>query len=76
MRYIFAALVALSTIPSSSWAQPVESESGVAVEEGRRYQGRSSASAQCRELRRACLYKEELGEVGMGNCRRYRELCR
>ena len=31
---------------------------------------------QCRELRQACLHKEELGEQGMGNCRRYRELCR
>jgi hypothetical protein len=26
-------------------------------------------------LRQACLHKEELGEQGMGNCRRYRELC-
>jgi hypothetical protein len=32
--------------------------------------------ARCRELRQACLHKEELGEQGMGNCRRYRELCR
>ena len=31
---------------------------------------------RCRELRQACLHKEELGEQGMGNCRRYRELCR
>ena len=31
--------------------------------------------ADCRELRAACLHKEELGETGMGNCRRYRELC-
>ena len=26
----------------------------------------------CRELRAACMHKEELGETGMGNCRRYR----
>jgi hypothetical protein len=38
---------------------------------GNRYGG-----GQCRELRQACLHKEELGEQGMGNCRRYRELCR
>jgi hypothetical protein len=31
--------------------------------------------AECRELRAACMHKEELGENGMGNCRRYRELC-
>lgn len=30
---------------------------------------------QCRELRAACMYKEDLGEVGQGNCRRYRENC-
>jgi hypothetical protein len=30
----------------------------------------------CLQLRQACLHKEELGEEGMGNCRRYRELCR
>ena len=29
----------------------------------------------CRELRAACMHKEELGETGMGNCSRYRELC-
>ena len=31
---------------------------------------------ECGQLRQACLHKEELGEEGMGNCRRYRELCR
>jgi hypothetical protein len=30
----------------------------------------------CRELRAACLNKEQRGEVGEGNCRRYRRLCR
>ena len=30
----------------------------------------------CRELRAACMHKEELGEEGMGNCRRYRSMCR
>ena len=29
----------------------------------------------CRELRAACMHKEEMGETGMGNCRRYREMC-
>lgn len=31
---------------------------------------------RCERLRRACLFKEERGEVGEGNCRRYREECR
>jgi hypothetical protein len=29
----------------------------------------------CERLRRACVYKEYRGEVGEGNCRRYREQC-
>ena len=29
----------------------------------------------CERLRRACTYKEERGETGYGNCRRYREEC-
>jgi transposase len=40
------------------------------------YRGERYGGARCRELRLACLHKEELGEQGMGNCRRYRELCR
>ena len=30
---------------------------------------------RCERLRRACVYKEERGETGEGNCRRYREEC-
>jgi hypothetical protein len=30
----------------------------------------------CRDLRWSCLHKDELGERGEGNCRRYREECR
>lgn len=29
----------------------------------------------CRRLRRACEYKDERGERGEGNCRRYRREC-
>lgn len=29
----------------------------------------------CRRLKRACDYKEERGEEGQGNCRRYRAEC-
>ena len=32
--------------------------------------------AMCRELRLACLNKDQLGERGEGNCRQYRETCR
>jgi hypothetical protein len=30
----------------------------------------------CEELREACIYKQEFGEEGEGNCRRYRHVCR
>jgi hypothetical protein len=33
------------------------------------------SGADCRGLRQACLHKEDLGEEGRGNCRRYREVC-
>jgi len=39
---------------------------------GRRYYGEGNS---CARLRRACMHKEERGEEGMGNCRRYREMC-
>jgi hypothetical protein len=29
----------------------------------------------CESLRRACIYKDQLGEAGEGNCRRYRREC-
>jgi hypothetical protein len=38
--------------------------------------GYADGGGGCWQLRQACLHKEELGEEGMGNCRRYRELCR
>jgi hypothetical protein len=31
--------------------------------------------SRCETLRRACANKRELGEVGQGNCRQYREEC-
>jgi hypothetical protein len=37
-----------------------------------RYEG----GGGCAELRQACLHKQELGEAGMGNCQRYRAMCR
>lgn len=65
-----ATLVALSTLPLSAPA----SAQGYGREGWR--EGRSVSRGRCETLRRACLFKEELGERGMGNCRRYREVCR
>jgi hypothetical protein len=38
--------------------------------------GPRRAGGQCEELRIACMHKDQLGEQGEGNCRRYRETCR
>jgi hypothetical protein len=32
-------------------------------------------SERCRGSRAACMHREELADKGMGNCRRFRELC-
>ena len=44
--------------------------------EGREGRDRGPGRGQCEELRKACLNKDQLGEQGEGNCRRYRQTCR
>jgi len=75
---------ALFALPTSAFAQAVEFEpAGVRVyphqypdeyRYNRRHEYRGDRG-ECRELRLACVHKEELGEQGLGNCRRYREVC-
>jgi hypothetical protein len=73
--YAFAiAVAAIFAFPASVFSQPVEiGPRGVEVEG--LHHGRSAARADCRELRRACLHQEQLGEQVQGNCKRYRERC-
>ncbi len=77
-----AAAVMLFAAPASTIAQQFEiGPGGVRVEPYRHgyYRhgyGRYGYAPDCRALRRACLYKGELGETGQGNCERYRRLCR
>ena len=66
---IVAAAALFPTVPAFS--QGIEiGPGGVHIDRGRAREDRD-----CEELRRACLHKEELGEEGEGNCRRYRETC-
>jgi hypothetical protein len=59
-----------------SFAQGIEiGPGGVRVEPGYGHHRHYGYAPDCRELRAACMHKEELGEQGRGNCRRYRELC-
>jgi hypothetical protein len=73
------ATAALFALPTSAFSQGVVfGPGGVRIEPGYHhgyYQGRSAYRGECRELRLACIHKEELGEQGLGNCRRYREVC-
>jgi hypothetical protein len=79
-----AAGCAFSTGPATAQQYPMQLAQGVYIGPGgvgvdvegrrhRRYYGEDNA---CARLRRACVHKEERGEEGMGNCRRYREMCR
>jgi hypothetical protein len=71
---IVIAVGALFAFPASALCQAIEvGPGGIRIEQD---QGRSASEPDCAELRRACLNKEELGEEGEHNCRRYRELCR
>ena len=76
------AVGALLTLPSTTFAQGFYfGPGGVRIDDDRddyreRRRYRRPGYEVCRELRQACLHKEELGEEGRGNCRRYRETCR
>jgi hypothetical protein len=77
-KYVFAiCTAALFAIPSVAFSQEVYvGPGGVRVGPGHhRYYNRYEGGGRCRELRAACMHKGELGEQGMGNCQRYREMC-
>ncbi len=76
MRTQLLALIgaALISIPAPTFAQGIEfGPGGVRVDRG--YHRHYGYGGNCRELRKACLNKDELGETGQGNCARYRRLC-
>ena len=77
------AAIALSTLPATGFAQGLSiGPGGIRIDDGRGYRrgyygddyGRGRGRL-CRELRYRCFNKEELGESGAGNCRRYRQIC-
>jgi hypothetical protein len=68
-----AAAAAFLVVPSFAFSQEIHiGPGGVRVGPGYHDHYRGD---RCRELRAACIHKEELGEQGMGNCRRYRAMC-
>ena len=79
---ILATLLAVPAVPGTVHAQGFYvGPGGVGFDDGRPRRGyyeerrRSGRGEMCRELRRACMYKRELGEEGGGNCSRYRRNC-
>ena len=78
--YILAVFTAaLFALPTSAAFSQVDVEigpGGVRVGPGyHRHLYNRSDEGRCGALRQACVHKGQLGEEGMGNCRRYREMC-
>jgi hypothetical protein len=73
--YVLAmAAAALFTFPVSAFSQSIQiGPGGARIGDEPRREGASQR--ECGELRSACQHKDELGEQGEGNCRRYRETC-
>lgn len=76
--HVLAAMTAaLFVLPNSAFSQAIDiGPGGVRVAPGYHHHRLYNRSeGRCWELRQACLHKEELGEQGMGNCRKYRAVC-
>ena len=78
--YILAiATAALFAIPTAAFSESIYiGPGGVRIGPSygqHRLYNRYEGGGRCAELRQACLHKQELGEVGMGNCQRYRAMC-
>jgi hypothetical protein len=75
--YFLAALTAAAfVLPTATYsAQVYVGPGGVRVGPGDHHYY-NYGGGRCRELRAACMHKQELGEQGMGNCERYRQMCR
>jgi hypothetical protein len=69
------AAAALFAFPTSTFSQGIEIGPG-GVRIGDDHGRGGSQQQECEELRNACLHKDQLGEQGEGNCRRYRETCK
>jgi hypothetical protein len=73
---LLAAGLGLAGVPAAS-AAPISGGEvrGTTVLQGLQEQVQYGRGRYCERLRRACIYKEQRGEVGEGNCRRYRSEC-
>jgi hypothetical protein len=76
--YLLAiATAAVLAIPTAALAEGIYvGPDGVRIGPSHHYYNRYEGGGRCAELRQACLHKQELGEQGMGNCQRFRAMCR
>lgn len=72
---ILAAGLVLGSEPGAVAALVGPNVGGVGSRAGAAEQVQYWGGGYCARLRRACANKYERGEVGEGNCRRYREEC-
>ena len=78
MQAMIGAMILAAGLGLASISSAVATPAGVDVRgflEGAAQQVQYWRGNYCERLRRACIYKEERGEVGEGNCRRYRQEC-
>ena len=73
------ATAALFAIPTAAFSEDIQIGPGgvkIGPSYGHHRLYNRDEGGRCAELRQACLHKEQLGEQGMGNCQRYRTVCR
>jgi hypothetical protein len=80
MQAIIGAMILAAGLGLASVSNAVAAPVGIDVRdagfpEGLVEQAQYGGGGYCQRLRRACIYKEQRGEVGEGNCRRYRQEC-
>jgi hypothetical protein len=78
--YILAiATAALFAIPTAAFSEDIHIGPGgvrIGPSYGHHRLYNRDEGGRCAEMRQACLHKGQLGEQGMGNCQRYRAMCR
>ena len=72
---VLAIVLGLASIPSVIAAPVGANVRDVSRVESGLERVQYGGGGYCERLRRACAYKEQRGEVGEGNCRRYRAEC-
>jgi len=70
-----AAAASFGFLVSTAWAAPMVRDGVRDIAPQQSLIEQAQSSRFCARLRRACEFKNERGEAGEGNCRRYRREC-